>query len=234
MRILGFIESSLVDWDGKLSSVIFLGGCNFKCPFCHNYSLAKDAKSLKAIEWQRIESKLKAKDDWLDGVVITGGEPCMHPEIFGLCRRIKNLGLKVKIDTNGYYPYILMKLIEKKLIDYVAMDIKTALDKTYEKACGRKLEIGLINRTIKLLLTGEIDYEFRTTLVPGLVGEKEISQILKSISGARLYALQQFVPKNARIESYRKKKPISRAEVEKFYDRAKTYVKAVKLRGKFF
>jgi pyruvate formate lyase activating enzyme len=234
MRILGFIESSLVDWDGKLSSVIFLGGCNFKCPFCHNYSLAKDSKSLKAIEWQKIESKLKSKDDWLDGVVITGGEPCMHPEIFGLCRKIKNLGLKIKIDTNGYYPYILMKLIDKKLVDYVAMDIKTALDKTYEKACGRKLEIGLINRTVKLLLTGEIDYEFRTTLVPGIVGEKEISRILESISGARLYALQQFVPKNARSETYRKKKPISRAEVEKFYDLAKTYVKVVKLRGKFF
>ena len=233
MRILGFIESSLVDWDGKLSSVIFLGGCNFKCPFCHNYSLAKDSKSLKAIEWQTIESKLKAKDDWLDGVVITGGEPCMHPEIFKLCQKIKKLGLKIKIDTNGYYPYILIKLIENKLVDYVAMDIKTALNKTYEKACGRKLEIGLINRTVRLLLAGEIDYEFRTTLVPGIVGETEISQILKSIAGTRLYALQQFVPKNARVENYRKKKTFSRVEVEKFYARAKLYVQDVKLRGKF-
>lgn len=233
MRILGFIESSLVDWDGNLVSVIFLGGCNFKCPFCQNYPLAKDSKSLKVIEWQAIESKLKAKGDWLDGVVISGGEPCMHPEIFKLCRRIKNLGLKIKIDTNGYYPYILMKLIENKLVDYVAMDIKTSLNKTYEKACGRKLEIGLINRTVKLLLAGEIDYEFRTTLVPGIVGEKEINQILKSIAGARLYALQQFVPKNAQVESFRKKKTFSRAEAEKFYARAKTYVKEVKLRGKF-
>lgn len=233
MRILGFIESSLVDWDGKLVSVIFLGACNFKCPFCQNYPLAKDSKNLKEIEWKTIEKKLKDKSEWLDGVVITGGESCMHPEIIGLCHKIKQLGLKIKIDTNGYYPYILMKLVENKLVDYIAMDIKTALDKRYERACGRKLEIGLINRTIKLLLAGKIDYEFRTTVVPGLVGEKEINQILKVIAGARLYALQQFVPENARSQIYRKKKPFSRAETEKFFALAKLCVKEVKLRGKF-
>lgn len=234
MRILGFIESSLIDWDGKLVSVIFLGGCNFKCPFCQNYPVANDSKRLKAIEWDTIEAKLKAKTQWLDGIVITGGEPCLHPEIFGLCRQIKNLGFKVKLDTNGYYPYILMKLIDKRLIDYIAVDIKTALDERYEKACGRNLDLELIIRSIKLLLTGTINYEFRTTLVPGLIGEAEIKEIVYSIPNARLFALQQFVPENCRTAYYRKQKPYTKSVAEKLVSLAKPYVQIVRLRGKFF
>ncbi|MDH5185799.1 MAG: anaerobic ribonucleoside-triphosphate reductase activating protein [candidate division WOR-3 bacterium] len=233
MRILGFIESSLIDWDGKIVSVIFLGGCNFKCPFCQNHPVAKDSKQLKEIDWLTVEKKLKEKSDWLDGVVVTGGEPCIHPEIFGLCRRIKDLGFNVKIDTNGYYPYILMKLTENNLVDYVAMDIKTFLDQHYEKACGRNLELGLIERTIQLLLTEKVDYEFRTTLVPKIVGEPEIKQIVDLIAGARLYALQQYVPENARTAFYRKQKPISKKEAEKLVLLAKARVKKVRLRGKF-
>lgn len=233
MRILGFIESSLVDWDGKLVSVIFLGGCNFKCPFCQNYKLAADSKTLKEISWKTIAEKLIEKKEWLDGVVISGGEPCMHPEIYGLCRKIKNLGFKIKIDTNGYYPYILMKLIENKLIDYVAMDIKTALDQHYQKACGRKLDLLLIERTIQLLLSDIIDYEFRTTLVRNIVVEADIKQIVKLILKAKMLVLQQFVPKNARSALYRKKKTYSKSEAEFFVSIAKPYIKKVKLRGKF-
>uniref|UniRef100_A0A7C6A8Q1 Anaerobic ribonucleoside-triphosphate reductase activating protein n=1 Tax=candidate division WOR-3 bacterium TaxID=2052148 RepID=A0A7C6A8Q1_UNCW3 len=233
MRILSFIETSLIDWDGKLTSVIFLGGCNFKCPFCQNYQIANDSKKLKAVAWETIEEKIREKRAWLDGIVLTGGEPCMHPEIFGLCDRIKKLGFKIKIDTNGYYPYVLMQLKDKKLIDYIAMDIKTALDHRYERACGRKLELGLINRSIQLLLTGELDYEFRTTLVPGIVGAEEIKSIVESIPKARLFALQQFVPENCRTNTYRKKKTYNRYEVEKFIALAKPYVKEVRLRGKF-
>lgn len=233
MRILSFIESSLIDWDGKLTSVIFLGGCNFKCPYCQNYQIANDSKQIKSLVWENLEKKIKEKQAWLDGIVITGGEPCLHPEIFDLCTKIKNLGLKIKIDTNGYYPYILMKLKEEKLVDYIAMDIKTALDQRYKQACGRELELGLINRSIQLLLTGELDYEFRTTLVPGIVGETEIKSIVKLIPNARLYALQQFVPENCRTHACRKKKPYSKIEAEKFIALAKSYVKEVRLRGKF-
>lgn len=233
MRILGFIESSLVDWDGKLVSVIFLGGCNFKCPFCQNYKLAEDSKILKEIPWKTIAQKLTEKKEWLDGVVISGGEPCLHPEIYGLCRKIKNLGFKIKIDTNGYYPYILMRLIDNKLIDYVAMDIKTAFDQRYSKACGRKLDLLLIKRTIKLLLSDIIDYEFRTTLVRNMIGEAEIKQIIRIIAKAKMYVLQQFVPENARAAVYRKKKTYSKSEAEVFVSIAKPYVKKVKLRGKF-
>jgi pyruvate formate lyase activating enzyme len=233
LRILGFIESSLVDWDGKLVSVIFLGGCNFKCPFCQNYKLADDSKNLKEISWKTIAQKLTEKKEWLDGVVISGGEPCMHPEIYGLCRKIKNLGFKIKIDTNGYYPYILMRLIENKLIDYVAMDIKTALDSHYYKACGRKLDLLLIKRTINLLLSDLIDYEFRTTLVRNMVGAAEIKQIVKLISKAKIFVLQQFVPDNARAAVYRKKKTYSKSEAEFFIAITKPHIKKVKLRGKF-
>ncbi len=233
MRILGFIESSLVDWDGKLVSVIFLGGCNFKCPFCQNYKLAADSKTLKEISWKTIAQKLIEKKEWLDGVVVSGGEPCMHPEIYEFCHKIKGLGFKIKLDSNGYYPYILMRLIENKLIDYVAMDIKTVLDQRYQKACGRKLDLLLIERTIQLLLLDIIDYEFRTTLVRNMVGEAEIKQIVNLIPNAKMFVLQQFVPENARSAVYRKNKTYSKSEAEVFLSIAKPYIKKVKLRGKF-
>jgi pyruvate formate lyase activating enzyme len=231
MRILGFIETSFLDWDGKLSAVIFVGGCNFKCPFCQNTPLARDSKSLKAIDWEKIKIKLEEKKNWLDGVVISGGEPMMHPEIFGLLIKLKLLGYKTKIDTNGSFPYPLKEAIDEGLVDYVAMDIKTTLDERYHKAIGREAWFEVLFRTIRLLKESGVDYEFRTTLVPGLVEPEELITILKTIGPVKKYAIQQFVPRNARTKIYRAKKPYKKEEIIKILPRLKPYAQEIVLRG---
>jgi len=231
MKILGFIETSLVDWEKKVASVIFVGGCNFNCPFCQNYPLVKESKEQKEIKWEDIKKKLLAKKKWVDGVVISGGEPMMHPEIFGLLIKIKDLGFKTKIDTNGFFPYPLKEAIESGLVDYVAMDIKTTLDKRYDKACGRKIYLVVIERTIKLLKECGVDYEFRTTMVPGIVKPEDLLTIAQKIAPVKKYVIQQFVPKNARLARFRNKKPYKKEDIEKFIIPLRKYSSEVLLRG---
>jgi pyruvate formate lyase activating enzyme len=231
MRILGFIETSLIDWDKKVASVIFLGGCNFNCPFCQNYPLVQDSPETKPIEWEKIKEKLIKKRKWIDGVVLSGGEPMMHPEIFGLLIKIKELGFQTKIDTNGFFPYPLKEAIELGLVDSVAMDIKTTLDEKYDKACGRKIYLIVIERTIRLLKECGIDYEFRTTLVPGIVSPDDLVTILRKIAPVKRYAIQQFVPKNARSVRFRIKKAYKKEELEKILPALKNHAKEVILRG---
>ncbi|MEO0080083.1 MAG: anaerobic ribonucleoside-triphosphate reductase activating protein [candidate division WOR-3 bacterium] len=233
MRIVGLIETSLVDWDGVLASVIFLGGCNFNCPFCHNHQVARDDPSLPELSWELISKNLERRQRLIDGVVITGGEPLLHPEIFDLCQKLRGLRLQIKLDTNGSFPYVLKQLIELKLVDYVALDIKTRLDDKYSVACGRKVELAPIRRTIRLLLEGGLPYEFRTTLVPGLVDPEDLTAIGEAVRSARRFVLQQFVPKDAAVEAYRQKKPYSRASAEAMVAVLKPFVREARLRGKF-
>ena len=233
MRLVGFTETSLVDWDGRITSVVFVGGCNFHCPFCHNFRVADDDPGLPEVEWDVIQVALVRKHDWIDAVVVTGGEPMMHPEIFGLCQNIKRLGFKVKVDTNGSFPYPLKQLIELKLVDYVAMDLKAPLDEHYGTAVGRKLDVAPIRRTIRLLRESGIEHEFRTTLVPGLVGPDDIPLMGEAVKGAPLFALQHFDPANARVPTIAEGKDYSRAEAESMAAALRPFVKEVRLRGKF-
>ena len=232
MKILGFIPTSFSDWDGKLVSILFLGGCNYRCPFCQNYPLLVEEDPEHEVAWAEIARHLKNKKQWIDGVVVSGGEPLLHPEVFDLCARIKELGFAVKVDTNGSLPYVLMDLVGRGLVDYVAQDVKTALDERYDKACGVKIEPGLVERSIDFLMKGSLDYEFRTTLVPGLVGKPEITAIARRIKGARKYALQQFVPDNARVELFRKKKPYNLQQLQEMAAIARPQVKELVIRGK--
>lgn len=235
MRILGFVPTSLIDWDGKISSVIFTGGCNFVCPFCHNSSIANDDPKLPEITWEELKPELERKLGWLDGVVVTGGEPLMHPEIFELFADIKRLGLKVKLDTNGSFPYALKRAMALQLVDFVAMDVKAPLNERYSIACGRNLpNLAPLRRSIKLLLQWDKEAEFRITLVPGLVEKGDMEAIGTILKGAKRVILQQFVPENARLKSYREKIPYSRSDAEEMQKTLSRFVSEVKLRGKFF
>jgi pyruvate formate lyase activating enzyme len=235
MRILGFVPTSLVDWDGKISSVIFTGGCNFFCPFCHNSSIANDDPALPAITWEELKPELERKLGWLDGVVVTGGEPLMHPEIFELFADIKRLGLKVKLDTNGSFPYALKRAMALQLVDFVAMDVKAPLNERYSIACGRDLpNLAPLRRSIKLLSQWDKEAEFRITLVPGLVEKGDMEAIGTLLKGAKRVILQQFVPENARLKSYRERIPYSRSDAEEMQKTLSRFVSEVKLRGKFF
>lgn len=233
MRIVGLVETSLIDWDGKITSVVFLGGCNFACPFCHNHQVAANDRSLREITWTELRSSLERKLGWLDAVVISGGEPLMHPELFELCQSIRQMGLQIKLDTNGSFPYVLKRLISLQLVDFVAMDIKTRLDDSYQRACGRPVDLAPIRRTVRLLLQAGIDYEFRTTLVPGIVNPEDIVAIGRELQGARKVALQQFVPATARSPSLRTVKLYSRRQAEAMAEQLKPLVNEVRLRGNF-
>ena len=232
MRILGFLETSLVDWDGKITSVVFVGGCNFTCPFCHNHELADDRADIKPFDWPAIQVALLNKDKWLDGVVVTGGEPMMHPEVFRLCADIQQLGKPVKLDTNGSFPYPLKQLIETHLIDFVAMDIKAPLDERYSAAAGRPVDTGPLLRTVRLLRESGVDHEFRMTLVPGLLHIDDMTAVGQALRDAPLVALQHYNPERARVPNFGGR-TYSRTEAEAMAEKLRPFVKSVILRGKW-
>jgi len=212
MEIKGFLETSLIDWDGHIASVIFLPGCNFRCPYCYNHILARHPDRLETVAWERIESYLKAKRDWIDGVVVTGGEATIHQDLPELLNRIHGLGLQAKLDTNGYQPQVLERLFSEKLVDYVAMDYKAALDARYYAASGTELELDRIGQSLRLVMDSGIPYEFRTTVVPGFHLPADIADMGPAIRGAGKWALQQFVPREAEGRDLRQARPLG-AEV---------------------
>jgi pyruvate formate lyase activating enzyme len=232
--IKGFLETSFLDWDGKVSCVLFLPGCNFRCPFCQNWQIVEEPEKFDDIDWEIVEGYLRKQKDWIDGVVITGGEPTIYPHLIYLIERIRKLGQMVKLDTNGYNPQLLKGLCEEGLVDYVAMDIKAPLDERYEIASGIKgLDLKRIRSSIEFLLSKGGDYEFRTTLVPSIIGSEEIEHIGEVIEGASRWVLQDYQPEAAKEEAFRHLKPYGREEVERFLSIARKYVKTASYRGKW-
>lgn len=205
--IKGFTKVSMLDYPGKISAVIFTGGCNFRCGFCHNPELVNNDPRLTPFDEDYVLEYLEEKRRWIDGVCITGGEPTLEKDMPLLLRKIKDLGLLVKFDTNGTNPEMLKVLIDGKLVDYVAMDIKNSKEK-YEKTCEVKINMDNIQKSIDLIMSSSVDYEFRTTIVPGVVDKEDVEKISEWISKAKKYAIQQFVPiktlnpKYANIEHY--------------------------------
>ncbi|MFO7650569.1 MAG: anaerobic ribonucleoside-triphosphate reductase activating protein [bacterium] len=233
MRLIGFEETSFIDWDDRISGVLFTGACNLNCPFCHNYRIAADDPALPTLEWAELAALLKKRKDWLSGIVVTGGEPMMHPEVFALFDRLKSFGFPLKLDTNGTFPYQVNSLITLGLVDYVAMDIKAPLNERYSMACGCPVDLAVIRRSVRLLMQSGVPYEFRTTLVPGLVDPEDIPEIGRAVEGARALYLQSYVPKSARADSYKEKKPYTLAEAESMAESLRPFVSSVKLRGRF-
>jgi pyruvate formate lyase activating enzyme len=235
MEIKGFINLSLVDWDGKISSVVFLAGCNLRCPFCYNVNLVIHPEKLPTILFEQIEDRLKKSRGWIDGVVITGGEPTIHGDLLELCKKIKEIGFLVKLDTNGTNPVMVRELIDKRLVDYVAMDIKAPITKEkHSRACGVNTEnlLGKIEKTIDLLLEDEVEYEFRTTVVPNLHDEQDIEEICRRIRGCRKYAIQNYKGDMETIDpKFKNSKPFSEKEMKAFLTTAKKIIPNTMLRG---
>lgn len=219
-EIKGFIDVSLVDWDGKVSGVIFLPRCNFRCPFCHNSAMVLKPDQLPTIPFEQIRQYLVKKRDWLDGVVITGGEPTIHGKLSDLCEQIKDLHLQVKLDTNGTNPRIVADLAARGLVDYVAMDVKAPLSvEKYSMVTGIPMGdlLGEVNKTVEFLLRGQVDYEFRTTLVPTIHSEEDLKQIQCRLQGCQKYVLQNF---KGNVETlspeFKDVKSFSQLEMESF------------------
>ncbi len=235
MEIKGFIDVSFSDWDGKISSVIFLPRCNFRCPFCYNKRLVLEPETMPTIEFGRIEKYLEANRKWIDGVVITGGEPTLHKELPVLCSRLKGLRFSVKVDTNGTNPAVLRNLIESQLVDYVAVDVKAPLaEDEYSRVSGINATTVLerIMETLQMLLEEVVDYEFRTTLVPALHKPDAVERICQAIKGCKKYAIQGFKSDVEVIDPrFRDMKPFSKTEMDSFLQVAKKIVPDTIFRG---
>jgi|DewCreStandDraft_4_1066084.scaffolds.fasta_scaffold01934_13 pyruvate formate lyase activating enzyme len=228
MRINGFIGVSLIEYPNKISSVIYTSPCNFRCPFCHNPGLVFVNHTV--INENDILNDLKERKSFIDAICITGGEPLLQDDLPNFLKEIKNIGLLVKIDTNGYIPEKIQMLIEAGLVDYIAMDIKTSINK-YNKATGINVDVQKIVKSIEILKKSKIDYEFRTTVIPGLVEEEDIRQIGETIKGAKLYSIQQFENSMTLESSFKDVKPYPEEVLKNFADVMKKFVKKVKIRN---
>ena len=192
MRIGGLQKVSLIDYPGKVSCVIFLLGCNFDCPYCHNPELVKrDLWKGHFLSKSEILEFLKRRIGLLDGVVLSGGEPTLQKDLSSLCEKIKQSGYSIKLDTNGSRPQVIKRLIDDGLVDYVAMDIKTdPFD--YVPLIAKNYNPDDIIASVKAIMESGLDYEFRTTCVKPIVDSHTIKKIAKNIKGATLYSLQHF------------------------------------------
>ncbi|MFH1062480.1 MAG: anaerobic ribonucleoside-triphosphate reductase activating protein [Candidatus Omnitrophota bacterium] len=230
--IKGFNPHTFIDWDGKLACVIYLPGCNFRCPFCHSSILATDPESLKTVPFEHIERFVQGKKGWIDAMIIGGGEPTLYKQLPELLKDIKKMKLLIKIDTNGTNPEIIENLIKQGLVDFIAMDIKAPLDSTrYEQAAGTSVSINAIQKSIDILLTNKIDYEFRTTVVPTLIERADIINIARAISGAKKYVLQQFDPQDIMDKNLSDLKPYSKDMLNQLASLAREFVKNCSVRG---
>jgi len=208
MQIGGLQKLTLIDFPGRISATVFLTGCNFRCPWCYSAELVLPGKikNQPKIPEKEFFNFLKKRKKLLEGLVLCGGEPTINKKLPALIKKIKKLGYLVKLDTNGSNPKMLKKLIDDKLIDYVAMDIKLPKER-YSEIFGKMVKVKDIEESIKILKEGKVDYEFRSTIVPSIHTKEDVLSMAKWISGAKRYFLQNFIPEKTIDPKFEKIKP---------------------------
>ena len=229
IRIKGFQGVTLLDYPDRVASTIFLGGCNFKCPFCHNPELIDNRG--EDIEEDFLFSELLKRRNFIEGICITGGEPLLFDEVIDFIKALKReTGKLIKIDTNGYNPVLLKKIIDLNIVDYIAMDVKTSLKKYYI-AAGVNVDEEKIKTSIDSIIASNIDYEFRTTVVPEIVQSEDIREIGSLVNGAKKISLQQFRAQKTYNEEFQKLKPYRPEELKRFKDILSQFVDKIDIRG---
>ena len=232
MKIGGIQAQSLIDWPDEVCAVFFAVGCNFKCPFCYNIDLVLEKS--KIIPEKEIENFLEERKNFLDAIMLSGGEPTMQNDLPEFIKKIKSYGYKVGIETNGTNPDMIERLLKEKLLDFIAMDIKSDFE-SYEKTVRAKVNIKKIKKSIELIKNSNMLYEFRTTIVPGLFDENTAEKIGELLKGAKKYVLQQFVNENNMLDnSYKKIKPYSLSELDKFKKILQKRIKDVEIKHSKF
>ena len=228
MKLHGLQKMTLLDFPGHVACTVFLGGCDFRCPYCHNFELV-DGTAVPLMEEEEFFSFLSKRKGLLDGVAVTGGEPTIHADLPEFVRRIRSLGFPVTLDTNGYHPDMLRRLLEEKLIDYAAMDIKNSPEK-YASTAGREtLDLSPVRESIALLMGSGTDYEFRTTVVKEFHEQRDFEEIGKMIEGAGKYFLQSFTDRDS--VPFGGLSAPSKEEMLLYAETARKYVRQVSLRG---
>ena len=229
MRILGLQKLSLVDFPGKVAATVFTGGCDLRCPFCHNASLVLPGRGTSALDAGGVLDFLASRRGLLDGVVLSGGEPLLQPDAADFLAEVKAMGFAVKLDTNGCHPDALADILDRRLADYVAMDIKNSLEKYPWTVGVPGFDTAPVERSARLLMEGPADYEFRTTLVRPFHEVGDMETIGRWLRGARRYYLQAFVDSGDLVGGGCV--PFTPEEMEGFLQAARPFFQSAALRG---
>jgi pyruvate formate lyase activating enzyme len=235
VQLKGWVRTSLIDYPDHIATVLFVGGCNFRCPPCQNADLVLRPDEIPDISTDEVWDFLSRRAGLIDGVVITGGEPTLQSGLAPFLRQVRERGagvrLDVKLDTNGSRPDVLATLLDEGLVDYVAMDVKASPSK-YPLLAGRDdLDLTCLERSLSLLRDGDIPYEFRTTVVPGWLEERDVEEIARWIAGAERYVLQQFRPLHTLDPVLEALSPYPVERLQAMARRAGRWVTQVKVRG---
>jgi pyruvate formate lyase activating enzyme len=231
VKLKGWVRTSLIDFPDHIATILFTGGCNFRCPMCHNPDLVLRAGEMPDLLQKEVWAFLRRRAGLVDGVVITGGEPTIQPNLIPFLRRVRELGLAVKLDTNGYRPDVLAALLNEELLDYVAMDVKAPPDK-YPLLTGRAdVKPSRVAESVEILTARGLPSEFRTTVVPGLLVEEDIEKIARWLTKAKRYVLQHFRPVNTLDPALEKVTPYQADQLQEMAKRAGRWVAQVTVRG---
>ncbi len=234
MEIKGFIPNTMLDWEGKLASTVFTPGCNFRCPFCQNPDLVLRPERLEAVPLESVRDYIYDRQGWVDGVCVTGGEPCMNADLPGLLAAFKGLGVGVKLDTNASFPDMLERLLSEELVDYISVDVKAPLEPAaYGKAIGVRAGQLLVQveRGIEIVRGCGLDHEFRTTVVPMIHGPEEVGRIAEYLAGEDRYVLQHFSPRETLDPRYSSLRPFTDTDMERMLAEARRWIPGAFVRG---
>ena len=228
--IKGFIKSTLLDWEGRVASLIFLPGCNFRCPMCHSPHLVGLGEDLETVPLESVLEHVTANRGWIDGLAITGGEPTLQPGIIELLELLRGREVPVKLDTNGSRPDVLEEILQRGLVEAIAMDIKAPPEK-YDTVAGVHVDVAAIERSIRLLKGGTVEYVFRSTVCRAFHTGGDIEAMARWIRGAKRYVLQNFRPRNCLDPEMEKVEPFEVGQLQEFAERARKYVGVCVVQG---
>ena len=229
--IKGWVRTSLIDYSGKIATVIYTGGCNLRCPFCHNPELLSGGDGYETIAFQEIMEFLKFREGMIDGIVVSGGEPLIHKSIITLFRKLREFDIQIKLDTNGCFPEQLQMILDLGLIDMVAMDIKSSRD-AYSEIVGNKRDIvKKIDASLNILKSSSIPFELRTTILPNIHTKQMMLDIVQWIAPVEHYYLQQFRPEVTLDHSYNRLRPVTQSELKELQLVCQQIIPQTSIRG---
>lgn len=230
VEIKGLEKFASKDYPGFLSATVFVAGCNFRCPYCNNRDLVLRPETLPTLSREEFISFLDVRRHWLEAVCFSGGEPLLHRDLEELLGLVKEREFRVKVDTNGAFPARLQDLMREGLVDCIAMDVKAPLAR-YQEVVGTEVRADDIERSIELIRNSHLEYVFRTTVVPGLIGTEDIDRIGRMLKGSRLFQIQQFSPRNTLDQSFLQKEPYGKDVIQEMARVARPYFDEVRIEG---
>lgn len=234
MLISALNKLTLLDYPGKTAAIIFTAGCNMRCGYCHNaqFVLPEEIKKQKKnlLSWKEVRNFLEKRKGLLDGVVISGGEPTLQKDLKEKMKEIKSMGFLVKLDTNGTHPQIIKELLDEKLVDFIAMDIKGS-ESIYHEICGKSIDMKDIKKSIEIIMNSSINYEFRSTIMPEYHNKNILDEMGKMIQGSKIWALQNFRNSSVLDTRFCNKEGFEKSDFEKLESELSQFAEIIEIRN---